>query len=308
MELRFPGGVRIALLVAASLLTVPAPAHAAWAMPAAAGSVTLVGAGDIALCGSNTRDSATALLVSTVLSADATAVAFTAGDNVYPDGSSNWYAMCYAPTWGNFRSRTRPVPGNHDYYNNPTGAGYFGYFGAQAGPAGRGWYRFDVGTWRVYALTSECVRGSRCYLNQYRWLRADLVNSPHKCVLALWHRPRFSSGSGHGSSTRMAPVFKLLYNKGAEIVLSGHDHDYERFAPTDPLGSPDPARGLRQWVVGTGGASLYPFLSAALPASEVRNSTSHGVLRLDLRSGGYDWQFIPIAGDTFTDSGSGTCH
>jgi 3',5'-cyclic AMP phosphodiesterase CpdA len=198
------------------------------------------------------------------------------------------------------------VPGNHDYYNNPHAEGYFGYFGSQAGPVGRGYYRFDAGSWRVYALTSECARGTRCYIRQYRWLRADLVNNPHQCVLAMWHRPRFSSGAEHGSSTRMAPVFKLLYNKGAEIVLTGHEHDYERFAPTDSDGNPV-AKGLRQWVVGTGGAPLYSFASTPLAASEVRNADTHGVLRLDLGPSGYDWQFIATQG-SFTDSGSATCH
>jgi hypothetical protein len=300
-------GVRVAIAFAAALLTLPVPAHAARLVPLGLDSVSLVGAGDIAVCGSDTADSATAALVSNVLAEQASNIAFTAGDNVYPDGSSSWYSACYDPTWGVFRLRTRPVPGNHDYYNNPTGAGYFGYFGSQAGPSGRGWYRYDAGAWRVYALTSECVRGSRCYLRQYRWLRADLVNNPHQCVLSIWHRPRFSSGAEHGSSTRMAPVFALLYQHGAEIVLSGHDHDYERFAPTDANGAPV-ANGLRQWVVGTGGAPLYSFASTPLAASEVRDATTHGVLRLDLAPGGYDWQYIPTTTGGFTDSGSGVCH
>ncbi len=306
MAPRFSLGVRATIALAAAVLTLPGPVYAANLTPAGAGSVTLVGAGDIAVCGSNTNDSATAALVSNVLAEQASNIAFTAGDNVYPDGSSSWYGACYDPAWGTFRLRTRPVPGNHDYYNNPTAAGYFGYFGSQAGPAGRGWYKYSAGSWRVYALTSECVRGSRCYVRQYRWLRADLVNNPHQCVLAIWHRPRFSSGAGHGSSTRMAPVFKLLYDHGAEIVLSGHDHEYERFAPTNASGVPV-ANGLRQWVVGTGGAGLYSF-AAPLPASEVRDASTHGVLRLDLAPGSYDWQYIPTTSGGFTDSGSGVCH
>lgn len=293
---------------ATALASVPAVLKETPTALGATASVTLVGAGDIAVCGSNTSDSRTAQLVEDILLSDTTAVAFTLGDNVYPDGSSSWFSSCYEPTWGAFKTRTRPVPGNHDYYNNPGGEGYFTYFGANAGPAGRGWYRYDAGTWRVYSLSSECIRGSRCYIRQYRWLRADLVNNPHQCVLAMWHRPRFSSGAGHGSSTRMAPVFKLLYDHGAEIVLSGHDHDYERFAPTDPNGSPDPARGLRQWVVGTGGASLYSFAATALPASEVRNSSAHGVLRLDLSADGYSWQFLTTSSNPFTDTGSAACH
>jgi hypothetical protein len=303
---RFPIGLRTVIAAAALLLTLPIPAHAARVAPVGSEVVTLVGAGDIAVCGSNTDDSATAAMVSSVLAEQASNIAFTAGDNVYPDGSSNWYSTCYDPAWGAFKLRTRPVPGNHDYYNNPHAEGYFGYFGSQAGPSGRGYYKFYAGSWRVYALTSECARGTRCYIRQYRWLRADLVNNPRKCVLAIWHRPRFSSGAAHGSSDRMAPVFKLLYNKGAEIVLTGHEHDYERFAPTDADGVPTP-NGLRQWVVGTGGAPLYSFAATPLVASEVRNADTHGVLRLDLAPGGYDWQFIATQG-SFTDSGSGTCH
>ena len=301
------GRARFAALLVAALLLLPAPAGTRSAFTQAASSWTIVGAGDIAVCGANQRDSATAVLVAGILAGHPNATAFTAGDNVYPDGSSTNFGNCYQPTWGAFRSRTRPVPGNHDYYNNPGAAGYFGYFGRRAGPQGRGWYRFDAGTWRVYALTSECRKRSRCYRRQYAWLKADLTSYPHQCVLAIWHRPRFSSGAGHGSSTRMAPVFRLLYQKDAEIVISGHDHGYERFAPTDPTGAINAAGGLRQWVVGTGGASLYGF-GAALPASEVRDATSHGLLRLDLHPGAYDWQFLPIAGDDFTDSGTGTCH
>jgi 3',5'-cyclic AMP phosphodiesterase CpdA len=290
------------------LLTMPVPAHAARVTPTVDGAVTLVGAGDIAVCGSNTSDTRTAQLVENILLADTTAIAFTAGDNVYPDGSSSWFESCYEETWGAFKARTRPVPGNHDYYNNPNGEGYFAYFGANAGPAGRGWYRFDAGAWRVYALSSECIRGSRCYIRQYRWLRADLVDNPHQCVLAIWHRPRFSSGEEHGSSTRMAPVFKLLYDHGAEVVLSGHDHNYERFVPTDADGNIAPSSGLRQWVVGTGGTSLRPFDAPALPATATRDATAHGVLRLDLYAGGYDWQFLTTSNTPSTEAGSAACH
>jgi 3',5'-cyclic AMP phosphodiesterase CpdA len=298
---------RVAIAAAAAMLALPLPADAAQLTAAVEGRVTLVGAGDISVCGSNTSDTRTAQLVADILLHDTTAIAFTLGDNVYPDGSSSWFWSCYEPTWGAFKSRTRPVPGNHDYYNNPNAEGYFEYFGANAGPVGRGWYRYDAGAWRVYALSSECIRGSRCYISQYRWLRADLVNNPHQCVLAMWHRPRFSTGD-HGSSRRMAPVFHLLYDHGAEIVLSGHDHDYERFAPTDPKGNPDPTNGLRQWVVGTGGAGIRSFDVGALPITEARDATAHGVLRLDLYAGGYDWQFLTTSNNPFTDTGSATCH
>lgn len=269
-------------------------------------SRTLIGAGDIAVCGTN-ADSATAALVKSVLDADTTAWAFTAGDNVYPDGSSSYFANCYAPTWGQFKQRTRPVPGNHDYYNNPNAEGYFGYFGQLAGPLNRGWYRYNLGTWRIYALTSECAQGTTCFNKQYNWLKNDLNTYPHQCVLAIWHRPRFSSGAEHGSSTRMAPVWKLLYANGAELVISGHDHDYERFAMLNGNGQKDPAKGMRQFVVGTGGTGLRPF-GTVLAASQARNAASHGVLRLDLRATSYAWRFMPIVGDTYTDAGSNNCH
>ena len=299
--------VRLAIAAAAALLTLPVPASGAGLTPTVDGAVTLVGAGDIAVCGSNTSDTRTAQLVQDILLADTTAIAFTLGDNVYPDGSSNWFEACFEPTWGAFKSRTRPTPGNHDYYNNPNGEGYFAYFAENAGPVDRGWYRYDAGAWRVYSLTSECIRGSRCYYRQYRWLRADLVNDPHQCVLAMWHRPRWSSGE-HGSSTRMGPVFRLLYDHGAEIVLSGHDHNYERFVPTDADGNMAPTSGITQWVVGTGGAGIRPFSEPPLPATATRDATAHGVLRLDLYAGGYDWQFLTTSNNPYKDSGSATCH
>lgn len=298
----------LALAISATVLAAVPVALTSPRALAGSAPITVVGAGDIAVCGGNTSDTRTAQLVHEILSADTTAIAFTLGDNVYPDGSSSWFAACYEPTWGAFKSRTRPVPGNHDYYNNPKAEGYFDYFGANAGPVGRGWYRYDAGTWRVYALSSECVRGSRCYIRQYRWLRADLVSNPHQCVIAMWHRPRFSSGEEHGSSTRMAPVFKLLYDHGAEIVLSGHDHNYERFVPTDADGNIAPNSGLRQWVVGTGGTSLRPFDRPALPATATRDATSHGVLRLDLYAGGYQWQYLTTSNNPYTDTGSSPCH
>lgn len=299
MPVRSPAALVLALILSATAI---AAAPAALADTA---SRTLIGAGDIAVCGSNHKDAATAALVKSVLDADSTAWAFTAGDNVYPDGSISYFTNCYAPTWGQFKQRTRPVPGNHDYYNNPLAVGYFGYFGLLAGPLFRGWYRYDLGTWRIYALTSECAPGTTCFDKQYSWLRNDLVSYPHRCVLAIWHRPRFSSGP-HGSSTRMDPIWKLLYAKGAELVISGHDHDYERFAMMDGSGNKR-ASGMRQFVVGTGGAGLYR-IGTPLPASQARNDTSHGVLRLTLRGNSYEWRFMPIPGDTFNDAGSNSCH
>lgn len=267
---------------------------------------TLVGAGDIASC-SYTRDSDTAALVSDVIAENPSARAFTVGDTVYPDGSAQHFADCYEPTWGAFKANTWPVIGNHEYYNNPGAAPYFAYFGANAGPAGQGWYRYESGTWRVYALTSECAKTTACYEAQLNWLKADLAAEPHRCVMAIWHRPLFSTGS-HGNSNRMSDVFKVLYDSGADVVLAGHDHGYQRFTAADMTGTPDAARGIRQFVVGTGGASLYAFpTDSAL--IEVRDNTTHGVLRLDLAPGGYSWEFLPVpAADAFTDSGTGACH
>ena len=267
---------------------------------------TLIGAGDISVC-TNNRDSATAALVKDVLDADASAIAYTVGDNVYPDGSPANFANCYEPTWGSFKARTRPVVGNHEYQNNPGAAGYFAYFGGNAGVAGQGWYRYEAGTWRVYVLNSECAAGTACYYAQVNWLKNDLAAEPHRCVMAMWHRPLFSTGD-HGNSSRMSELFKLLFDKGADLVIVGHDHGYQRFAPADVTGTPNSANGMRQIVVGTGGANLYPWEtdSALL---EVRDNTTHGVLRLDLTPGAYAWQFLPIPGPTgFTDSGTTDCH
>jgi hypothetical protein len=266
---------------------------------------TLVGAGDIAVCGTS-WDSATADLVSGVLQSNANAWAFTAGDNTYPDGSPANWTNCYDPTWGAFKDRTHPVIGNHEFYNNPGAAGYFGYFGAAAGYPGRGYYQFDVGTWRVYALTSECKPGSTCGQAQYSWLKADLANEPHACVMAIWHRPLLSTGE-HGNSARMSYLFKLLYDNGADVVVAGHDHMYQRFMPVDPAMNVDGGRGIRQFVVGTGGASLYAFESES-PLMEYRDNVSHGVMRFTLAAGSYGWNFLPIPGDSLDDSGKQDCH
>jgi hypothetical protein len=261
----------------------------------------LVGAGDIAGCGSQ-RDAETADLLDSVVG-----TVFTLGDNVYPDGAAAEFADCYDPTWGRHRARTRPAAGNHDYHT-PDASGYYGYFGQAAGEAGQGYYSYDVGEWHIVVLNSNCAAVSGCERDspQGQWLWADLVANPSTCTLAYWHAPLFSSGSRHGGKDAMRDFWQLLYEAGADVVLNGHEHNYERLAPQDPDGLHDPARGIRQFVVGTGGSGLYGF-GPALPNSEVRNSETYGVLKLTLRSGGYDWAFIPIAGGTFTDAGSAAC-
>jgi len=267
-------------------------------------SATLVGAGDIGSCASG-GDELTATVVESI-----DGIVFTTGDNAYPYGSASDLLSCYEPNWGSFKNRTRPSPGNHDYITE-SGAPYYDYFGARAGPAGRGWYSFQAGTWRVYSLNSEACRAANSWCApgtpQFDWLAADLDASPHVCVLAYWHRPLFSSGI-HGGSSRMAAINGLLYDHGAEVVLEGHDHNYERFLPADPDGLHDPTNGIAHFVVGTGGASLRPFDDEPLPITAVRQADAHGVLRLDLQPSSYEWEFVPVAGRAFSDTGSGECH
>jgi len=259
-------------------------------------TVVVVGAGDIATSGSG--DSQTAKLIEAMPGA----TVFTAGDNAYSDGSTSNFNSYYAPTWGKFKSRTRPSPGNHDY--NTSGAKpYYTYFGTNAGPSGRGYYSYNVGDWHLISLNSNISMSSGSA--QQTWLKADLAANSGKCVLAYWHHPRFSSGD-HGSSTKSKTIWQDLYNAGAEIVVVGHDHNYERFAPMRADGTKDLARGIREFVVGTGGTSLRSM--GKITNSEARNSSTKGVLQFTLGPGTYSWKFIPVAGKTYTDAGTGTCH
>jgi hypothetical protein len=261
-----------------------------------------VGAGDIAACNS-TGDEATAALLDAI-----PGTVFTLGDNVYPTGTLSQYQACYESSWGRHKSRTVPVAGNHEY-DASGNTGYFDYFGASAGTPGKGYYSFELGTWHVVVLNSNCsfVGGCQAGSAQEQWLRADLAAHQADCTVALWHHPRFSSGTEHGSDPTMQPFWQALYDGGADLVLNGHEHSYERFAPQTPTGMPDLSYGLREFVVGTGGASHYP-LGTPLPTSQASNSDTFGVLKLTLHSGSYDWQFVPEAGATFTDAGTGGCH
>lgn len=281
------------ILVALSLQLPP--------VAAAASTVVLVGAGDIGRC-DTWRDQKTGNLLDGI-----EGTVFTAGDNAYPSGSSSNYVHCYGPAWGRFKDRTKPTPGNHDYHTAGA-AGYFGYFGAAAGRPGKGWYAYTRGTWRIYALNSNCSEVGGCWVGsvQQRWLAADLAAHPHQCVLAYWHHPRFSSGF-HGNQKQVRGLWVTLFDAGADVIVNGHDHDYERFAPQDYSGNADPASGIREFVVGTGGAELRP-MGAPIANSEVRDARSAGVLKLSLRAGAYDWQFVPIPTASFTDSGSAACH
>lgn len=230
----------------------------------------------------------------------------TLGDNQYEDGAYTKYLASYAPSWGRVKAITRPSPGNHEY-GTARASGYVRYFGKAAGPAGRGYYSFDLGAWHLVSLNSNCSEIGGCGRGspENRWLRLDLARHRTRCTLAYWHHARFSSGP-HGDDLDVSGLWQTLYERGADVVLSGHDHDYERFAPLDPAGAVDPARGLREFVVGTGGRSHYGT-GTPQPGSEVRDSSTFGVLALTLRPTGYDWRFLPAVG-SFTDGGSARCH
>lgn len=263
----------------------------------AGGAEPFVGAGDIASC-TGTGDEATAALLDGIAG-----TVFTLGDNVYDNGTATEFANCYDPSWGRHKSRTMPVAGNHDY--NTSGAtGYYDYFGDAAGPRDKGYYSFDLGAWHIVILNSNISRTASSA--QIAWLRADLTGSRAQCTMALWHHPRFSSGY-HGNDVTQQPFWDVLYEFDADVVLVGHDHNYERFAPQTPAGVADPTRGLRQFVVGTGGASLRSF-STIRPNSEFRDSSTWGVIKLDLAPTGYSWSYITTTGGAVLDSGSGSCH
>jgi hypothetical protein len=289
---------RLAIILAFTFLAGAIPSL----LNGATSDAVLVGAGDIAACGVTGPAGSKAELTAQLLDGIA-GVVFTAGDNVYNNGTTTEFQSCYDPTWGRHKARTRPSPGNHDYIQ-PNAAPYFAYFGASAGPAGLGYYSYDLGAWHVVSLNSNIAADTAS--PQAQWLRADLAAHPATCVLAYWHHPLFSSGS-NGNIQRMDAIWRILYSFGADVVISGHDHDFERFAPQTADAEPDLSRGIREFVVGTGGGSLHAFRSVVQPNSEVRNADTFGVLKLTLHSTSYDWQFIPIAGQTFRDSGSATC-
>jgi hypothetical protein len=258
--------------------------------------VALVGAGDIGVCGAPAV-AATARLLDAI-----PGIVFTTGDNAYPRGSAENFRDCYAPTWGRHRGRTRPVPGNHDY-ESPGAAPYYEYFGENAGPFGAGYYSYPAGNWHVIALNSEIPVGTGSM--QLQWLRTELATIRSPCTLAYWHKPLFTSGP-NGPNREMREIWRTLYEFNADLVITGHDHLYERFAPQDVDGRADPTRGIRQITVGTGGGALYtPVMSAANTEAV---GIAFGVLKLTLSSGSYQWEFVPAAGSSFTYTGLGQCH
>lgn len=257
-------------------------------------SSVLVGAGDIGMCGS-TGPEATARLLDTI-----PGTVFTAGDNAYSQGTAQQFRDCYDPSWGRHRARTRPAPGNHEYES--AGAGpYYTYYGSSAGPPGLGYYSFDVGEWHIVSLNSNVsmAQGSA----QQGWLRDDLAGHSAACVAAIWHHPLFTVGQ-NGPSPPARELWRTLYDAGADVVVNGHDHLYARFAPQTPEGVADPRRGIREFIVGTGGAHLTQF--ARSQANMEAFVSVFGVLKLTLRAGAYEWQFLTVDGSV-ADAGSGVC-
>jgi hypothetical protein len=258
-----------------------------------------VGAGDIAVC-NRSNDEATASLLDGI-----PGTVFTLGDNAYPKGTAEQFDNCYEPSWGRHKARTRPAIGNHEYMT--AGAqGYLDYFGVAKN------YAFDLGDWHIISLDSMCQlpeNGGSCAPSSptMTWLKSELSLNPKECTLVYFHHPRWSSGR-HGNTTRMSGAWKIMYAAGVDVVLSAHDHSYERFAPLNPEGNVDMQRGIRSFVVGTGGGLLSSFIGTPKPGSQVRNASAFGVLKLTLRADDFAWEFVPVTGGTFTDSGSGSCH
>jgi len=262
----------------------------------------IVAAGDVA--GKGNGDSATAKLLDRL----APSAVLSLGDSVAPRGTAREFKSYYRTTWGRHKRTTHPVTGDRDYRTRGA-RGYFGYFGAAAGARGRGYYSFDLRGWHLVALNSNCreVGGCGAGSAQERWLRADLAANPSACTLAYWHHPRFTSGSSSGGKTAVAPLWRALYDAGADVVLNAHSRSYERFALQDPGGRADGSHGIREFVVGTGGHRLSRF-GRSRPNSEVRHARTHGVLKLALGPGRYSWRFVPRTGKSFRDQGSGSCH
>ena len=268
----------------------------------------VVAAGDIASCSSEGDEDTAQLLFGMGPAGTGTVLAL--GDLALPVGSAKQFEKCYEASWGRFKWRTRPVPGNREYYTEGA-AGYFNYFGEAAGEPGKGYYSYDLGEWHLVALNSNCEEVGGCDASslQARWLKADLAaNKDKSCTLAYMHHPRFSSGEGRGSVHNVKPLWEALYEANADVVLSANEHNYERFAPQNPGGRAAPEHGIREFVVGTGGGKgHYPILDP-IANSEVHNDETYGVLKLTLHPKSYEWRFVPVEGETFSDSGSAQCH
>jgi acid phosphatase type 7 len=288
---------RLAVLMLLLSLTVPVGGRTA-----TAGSDPVIAvAGDIACSGWASLTGCHEKATADILMATAPDLILALGDNQYLQGGLSDYRSYFGQTWGRMKSKIRPVPGNHEY-QTPGAKGYFSYFGALAGDPKRGYYSYDVGSWHVIALNSAIAHQAAS--KQLAWLKWDLLTHPRQCSLAYWHHPRWSSGE-HGNDASVDPFWRLLYAHHTDIVLNGHDHDYERFARQTPDGVRN-MYGIREFVVGTGGKSHYPFVTTQ-PNSLVRNNDTFGVLKLVLHPTSYSWRFLPEAGKTFTDYGWNYC-
>jgi hypothetical protein len=271
------------------------------------GAYTLLGAGDIADCGNISGAEATAKLIEKI-----PGTVFAAGDLAYERGTDAEFRNCYDPTWGRFKDRTRPAPGNHEY-NGSSALGYFRYWGGQAGDPRKGYYSYDLGSWHVVVLNTNCeipsLGGCGEGSPEETWLREDLAAHASSCIIAYGHHALFSSGifTKHSRHAELLPFWRDLYAAHADLALAGHEHSYERFAPQDPQGNLDQEHGMRQITVGTGGRS-HTLLGLAQANSEVRNDDTYGVLKLTLSPGRYKWEFLPEPDRAFRDSGEGTCH
>jgi hypothetical protein len=269
--------------------------------------VVLVGAGDIASCENLEGATATAKLIESI-----PGTVFAAGDLAYERGTAKEFKDCYATTWGRFKDRTYPALGNHEY-GTAGAAPYFAYWGEKAGAIGKGYYSYELGAWHIVVLNTNCfaARLGGCAEGSPEeiWLKADLAEHADACILAYGHHALFSSGvlRSHAVHPELKALWQDLYAAHADLVLAGHEHSYERFAPQDPEGHADAQHGIREIVVGTGGRS-HGFLGSATPNSELRNWDTFGVLKLSLSAASYTWEFVPEAGKAFRDSGSGTCH
>ncbi len=293
--------MRIVLTLALGLVLASCPTGLTEPNPA-----VMFAVGDIAACDSG-GDEITASLMDTLIANHSDAPIALLGDLAYNTGSSADFTDCYTPSWGRFKSRSHPAPGNHEY-DSLNAAPYYAYFGASAGDPRKGYYSYEQGAWHVIVLNSNCAAVGGCAAGsaQEQWLRADLAAHAVRCTLAYWHHPLFSSGI-HGNNVFMRDLWQALMDANADLVLVGHDHHFERFAPQDANGTLDATKGIREIIVGTGGKTLRPFMQA-IPNSEVSDSATLGVLELQLFADRYDWRFVAEPGASFTDSGTTNCH
>jgi len=268
--------------------------------------VVAFAAGDIADCRSKkstARNVATAKIISQAIEDNPNAIVLTLGDHTYPVGTTEEFDDCYQPSWGQFKDHTFPSPGNHEYYT-PNAYPYFQYFGDITGTQKHSFYSFDKGAWHIISLNSNLR--SDDMQQQLDWLKNDLKNKSAACILAYWHHPVYSSGM-HGNNSQMKPAWELLMAAKADVILSGHDHHFERFALQNSEADEDKASGIRQFIVGTGGATLGPVFFRK-SNSQTINTKENGVLKLTLKKDSYDWEFVGVPDTSFTDQGSTACH